>query len=244
MEDLFVVFMIGLLGSAHCIGMCGGFVLALSQGHDRAGGLHLQQVLYHLGKTLTYTLFGAVAGGVGAAVGAALSGVQNILSIALGVFLVLVGLGIVGVLRRIGGAGRLARLDVISKALAFFLQRRSPAGPFGLGLVNGLLPCGLVYGLVVKAAATGSVIHGALTMAVFGLATVPALYLLALTGFLMRPLWRARLNLASGILVILLGLVTIVRGTPALGAVMGALHGGHGPHEQVEPEAVPAHRHH
>ncbi len=237
--DLPLVFLIGLLGSAHCIGMCGGFVLAISQMHSRAAALQLHQALYYLGKTLTYAALGAVAGGFGAAFGAVVTGVQDVLSVALGVFLVVIGLGIVGVLQRIGGLRRLARLGALSSALSFFLQKRSPAGTFGLGLVGGLLPCGLVYGLLLKSAATGTVLGGALTMAVFGLSTIPALYVLGLTGFLMRPVWRARLNLVSGVLVILLGLVTIVRGTPAMDVLMGHDHGGHAQHETSMPE----HRH-
>ena len=117
------------------------------------------------------------------------------------------------------------------------VSQRSHVGTFGLGLVNGLLPCGLVYGLLVKAASTGTVAGGALTMAVFGLSTIPALYLLALTGYLMRPAWRTRLNLVSGVLVIVLGLVTIVRGTPAMDLFMGHDHGTHPTHEMADPHA-------
>ena len=239
--DLPLVFLIGLLGSAHCVGMCGGFVLAISQMHGRAASLQVHQGLYYLGKTFTYTVMGALAGAFGAAFGAFVTGFQDVLSVMLGVFLVVVGLGIVGVLRRIGGLAWLARLNVISSALAFFLQKQSLAGTFGLGLVNGLLPCGLVYGLLVKAAATGTIAGGALTMAVFGLSTIPALYLLALTGYLMRPVWRARLNLVSGVLVILLGLVTIVRGTPAMDLVMGHDHAGHEQQEHVQHEPADPH---
>lgn len=241
MHDLPLVFAIGLLGSAHCIGMCGGFVLAISQMHSRAGTLQVHQALYYLGKTLTYTAMGAVAGLFGATLGGLLTGFQDVLSVALGLFLVFVGLGIVGVLRRFGGIRWLARLNVVSSALGFFLQKRSRTGTFGLGLVNGLLPCGLVYGLLVKAAATGSLLGGALTMAVFGLATIPALYLLALTGYLMQPAWRARLNLVSGVLVIVLGVVTIARGTPAMDLIMGHGPGGHTSHEMVGPVPGPAH---
>lgn len=241
--DLGLVFLIGLLGSAHCLGMCGGFVLALSGLHDRGTPWHVHQMLYALGKTATYTLFGALAGGVGAAVGQGLAGLQSALSVALGVFLIVVGLGIAGVLRRMGGAGRLARMDVVGRMLAYVLQRRARTASLGLGLVNGLLPCGLVYGLLIKAAATGTVAGGALTMAVFGLSTIPALYALALTGLLMRPVWRARLNVASGVLVVLLGVMTLVRGTPAMEILMGDAHAEHAPtvHEAIGDEATELH---
>lgn len=235
--DLGLVFLIGLLGSAHCVGMCGGFVVALTglSGDDQRR--HARGALYALGKTLTYTAFGALAGGLGAAAGHGLAGVQNALSIAVGLALVAVGLGLTGAVRRVGGAGRLAGTDAVARMLAAVLRRRGGTAAFGLGLVNGLLPCGLIYALLFKAAATGTVAGGALTMAVFGLATLPALYAVALTGTLLRPAWRARMGIAGGVLVVALGLLTLARGVPAL----GLLHAGHAaPAAHTEPHE--AHR--
>jgi len=211
MRDLAFVFGIGLLSSMHCVGMCGGFVLAIGKG----------RTMYFAGKTLTYTVFGALAGVFGSAVMTARF--QNALSIALGVILVLIGASLVGLLRRIRLGEGLARSRPIARALAYFLKRPSP---FGLGVVNGLLPCALVYGMLVKAASTGTAWEGALTMAVFGSATIPALFLLGLSGTLIRPSWRLRLSRVGGVLVILLGLLTIARGTPLAEAVLPS-HGSH-----------------
>jgi len=219
--------------------MCGGFVLVLSQRNAGSGQLHLHQILYAVGRTITYTLLGALVGGVGAAFGMLVSEFQNILSIVLGLILILIGLGIIGVLRRLPIIGGVAGKGLIAKAVALFLKKNSRHGTLGLGLVNGLLPCGLVYGVLVQAAATGSVFMGALTMAVFGIATIPALYMLGMTGLLMRPIWRSRLNLVSGILVILLGLLTIVRGTSLRHVIMG-----HGDHQQHEMTDTPSEHQH
>lgn len=240
MSDLPLVFAIGLLGSAHCVGMCGGFVLALGHLHDRPRLLRLHQALYFLGKTVTYALFGAVAGGFGAALGLALSGVQSVLAVIVGLLLVGVGLGLIGVLRRFEGFRSVAGLRHLSGALGRLMARRSAPATFGLGMLNGLLPCGLVYAMLAKAAATGSVLGGAATMAVFGIATVPALYALSLAGFFLRPVWRARLNLVGGVLVVALGLMTIVRGTPAA----GLLHGGHDHGASIEHAEPSPHAHH
>jgi sulfite exporter TauE/SafE len=237
MSDLVVVFMIGLVGSAHCVGMCGGFALALAHDERERRRLHARQTLYHLGKTTTYALLGGLAGGGGAALASTISGAQNALSIVLGLFLIGVGLGVLGVLRRFEGFRRVGRWRAFTARMAAFLRKRTLKSAYGLGLVNGLLPCGLVYAVLAKAAATGSVSGGALTMAVFGAATVPALYGLALTGFLMRPVRRARLNLVGGILVIVLGVVTLARGTPLLHAVMGHGNEEHQGREMVEPGA-------
>ena len=248
MPDLVAVFLIGLLGSAHCVGMCGGFVLAVAQGHGGARGAQVHQILYFLGKTLTYALFGAVAGGLGHVIGSVFSGVQDILSIVLGLFLVGIGLGLLGVLRRFEGPRFMARFRKLPAVIGSLLKRRTHAATFGLGMVNGLLPCGLVYGVLALAAATGGPLRGALTMAVFGAATIPALYLLAMASFLMRPAWRMRLNRVSGVLVVMLGLVTVLRGTPALDPIMHLFHNDHGPHpghhEMVEPAPPDTMMHH
>ncbi len=248
MTDLVAVFLIGLLGSAHCVGMCGGFVLAVAQGHRGARGAQVHQVLYFLGKTLTYALFGAVAGGLGHVIGAVFSGVQNALSIVLGLFLVGIGLGLLGMLRRFEGPRFMARFNKLPAVIGGLLKRRTHAATFGLGMVNGLLPCGLVYGVLALAAATGGPLRGALTMAVFGVATIPALYLLAMASFLMRPAWRMRLNQISGVLVVLLGLITILRGTPAIDPIMQLFHNDHSHHpqhhEMVEPVPPDTMMHH
>jgi len=236
--DLWVVFGIGLLGSAHCLGMCGGFVLALGQGEERSGRLQRHFVLYFLGKTVTYAFLGAVVGAGGAVLSAVLFGMQNVLSIVLGLFLIGIGLGLIGVLSRLKGLSSIGGGKLLSKGLAFFLKKKRPSGSFGLGLVNGLLPCGLVYAILARAAAAGSTLEGVLTMAVFGFATIPALYLLGMTGVLMRPVWRSRLNLASGVLVLLLGVMTVLRGTPAIKPVMKWFGGGHDQHEMVDPAAT------
>ena len=89
--SLGATFTAGLLTSLHCVGMCGGFVLALSQGAQGTRTLHQQQVLYFLGKTATYTLMGAIAGATGALLGGLFTGMQDALSIVLGIFLVVLG---------------------------------------------------------------------------------------------------------------------------------------------------------
>lgn len=224
MAELLGVFLVGLLGSAHCVGMCGGFVVALAQMNDGARSLQVNHGLYFLGKTLTYAVLGALAGGFGAALGGLFATLQQGLSIALGVFLIVVGLGLVGVLRRFEGNRFWTRFTGLSRLMGTLLQRRGSHAVLALGMLNGLLPCGLVYGMLAIAAASGSSVQGALVMSIFGVATLPALYLTGVASFLMRPVWRSRLTLVSGLLVIGLGLLTIVRGTPSLNALLHPAH--------------------
>jgi sulfite exporter TauE/SafE len=230
MSDLPLIFLIGVLGSAHCVGMCGGFVVALNA--QRGSSVHVRQSLYFLGKTATYALFGALAGAAGAAVGLAFSGFQGILSLALGLALVAVGLSLCGVFQRLGVAeriaGRFASARGLAQAIGRLVARGTPGATFGLGMLNGLLPCALVYGLLARAAATGHPLDGAVVMAVFGLGTIPALYATGWASSFFHPKRRLWLMRVGGVLVVALGLLTIGRGTAAFGPMHG--HEGAGEH--------------
>ena len=218
MFDLWVVFLVGLLGSAHCVGMCGGFVALL--GHTSStGSARRRQAAYFSGKTATYVVMGALAGWIGGAAGIALSGFQGLLSVVLGLVLVAVGLGLCGVLHRLPGAGRIGARGAarLGPAVRHLVQRDRPDALFGLGAVNGLLPCGLVYGMLAKAATTGSAAGGALTLAIFGLGTIPALALVGTVGALLPPARRLWLQRAGGVLVIALGALTLARAASAFG---------------------------
>jgi sulfite exporter TauE/SafE len=211
--DLGLAFGAGILGSVHCVGMCGGLVAVVSVGGG-AGSVHLRQVRYFLGKTLVYGVLGGIAGAAGQAAGFALSGASGILSVVLGVALVTAG-GFVCAGRRGGAVGpRAAR--AVAPLLTRAVGARGALAPVALGAVNGLLPCGLVYGLLAKAAATGSAPAGAATLVAFGLATVPALYITGLSGARLAPAWRSRLGRAAGVVLIVLGLLTTARGAAAL----------------------------
>ncbi|PEN12216.1 hypothetical protein CRI94_14345 [Longibacter salinarum] len=219
MIDVSLVFAAGFLGSAHCVGMCGGFILAASTAHGR--GVRLtRQLMYFTGKTLTYTIMGAAVGFAGATVGSAFSGIQDAISIGAGAVMLILGLHLLGVLRHLKGIGTLMNWRPFRAASRYLMQQRSAVGALGLGLLNGLLPCGLVYSLLAMAAATGTMFGGALTMLVFGVATVPALFALAWIGDLLQPVWQHWLHQASGILVVALGLITVLRGTPAMHLLM------------------------
>ena len=227
------VLLVGLLGGAHCAGMCGGFVLALAPSQASACRLWARQVPYYLGKTATYALLGLVAGGLGLVVGQVAAEAQSALSIGVGTLLVATGLGLAGTPGGQIGAWGAQRLQGLAAAMGRLLKRRTRAASFGLGALNGLLPCGLVYAALAVAATTGGLWQGALVMTVFGFSTLPALLLVSVAGFLARPVWRRRLACAGSVLMIVLGLVTIARGTPLAERVMEAVHDGHEMHSEV-----------
>lgn len=222
---LAAAFVFGFAGSLHCVGMCGPLVLLLAQDRPSAAQLQLRQGLYYLGKTGAYALLGAVAGILGAGLGSLFVGVQDALSIALGLVLIGMGIGLFRNARWLEGGGALARLPGFRAAMAYFMRHRSPASTLALGFLNGFLPCGLVYAALTMAVASGSALDGALTMAVFGLATVPALFAVVTFGSLLRSHRRVGLSRLAGLVAVAAGVVTVLRATPWMGHVMHVLHG-------------------
>lgn len=216
MPDLFLLFVMGFLGSAHCIGMCGGFVLALTQVTARSERLIVHQILYFTGKTVTYALLGAFVGASGAAITGLFQGMQQVLSVAIGFLLIGLGLGLLGMFRRFSLPRLRRRRWSLASVMAHLLRGHRPSGSFGLGLLNGLLPCGLVYAALAHAAATASVLTGTVSMAVFGAGTLPALGMLAVLGPRFSPGGRLWVNRISGVMIVLLGILTIIRGTPLM----------------------------
>lgn len=201
------LFLVGLLGGGHCVGMCGGIVGALSLGGARFS-LHLA---YNAGRIASYAAAGALAGAFGSA--SQLLAGQLPARLALYLFanfmLVLLGLYLMGAtrsLRWIERAGHRIwqRLRPLTR---HFLPARTPAQAFPLGLLWGWLPCGMVYGALATALSSGSAGRGAGLMLAFGLGTLPTLLLagalaVRLNEFLARPVIR----FSAGLLVLAMGI--------------------------------------
>jgi sulfite exporter TauE/SafE len=181
------LFLIGLLGGTHCVGMCGGIVSALTMGGPPRFVLHLA---YNSGRIISYALAGAIAGGLGG-LSLILSG-QLPLRIALYVLanLMLVALGfyLIGITQALAFTERFGkRLWVHLQPLGKrYLPAQTVAQAFPLGLVWGWLPCGLVYSALATALTSGSALHGAGLMLAFGLGTLPNLLLAGLLAVRLR----------------------------------------------------------
>lgn len=197
------LFLVGLLGGTHCVGMCGGIVGALSMGAAPRLSLHLA---YNAGRIASYVLAGAIAGALGAA-SLALSE-QLPLRIALYVLanlmLIALGLYLMGVTQALAFTERLGQnlWKRIQPATRRFLPARTMRQAFPLGLLWGWLPCGLVYSALATALTAGSALRGAGLMLAFGLGTLPNLLL---AGFLLARLrgWvqRRAVRVAAGLTV-------------------------------------------
>lgn len=151
----------GLVGSPHCIGMCGGFAAA-------AGGARMQ-LAWHMGRLSTYALLGAFAGSLGWSLP------HPWLAQGLAVVMMLwFALSLAGI-----GTHRLPQLPALNRLAARVMQREGYLARYLFGMLTGALPCGLVYAGLGLALSAQAPAQGALTMVVFGLGTVPALALLS-----------------------------------------------------------------
>lgn len=206
-------FVVGLLGGVHCLGMCGGIVGALSFGTSGAARWPVM-LAYNAGRISSYTLAGALAGGLGYYF-SALVPVQNAqvgLQVVAAVFLVLMGLYLAGwwnLLLRFERIGAVLwrRIEPLGRGL---LPARSVGQAYLLGMLWGWLPCGLVYTALVWTLSSGGAIEGAALMLAFGLGTLPNLLLMgAAAAQLGRWVRTPGVRQAAGLLVIGFGLVML-----------------------------------
>lgn len=201
---------LGLVGSLHCIGMCGPIALALplqkNSKRSRISGIFQ----YNFGKAFTYSILGAISGLVGASV--LWAGGQQTLSIVAGCIILLALIaGLVGKKFPLPGPLNKIFVNVREQLGKLFKQKRAGALLF-IGLLNGLLPCGLVYAALAGAAATGSALNGALFMFTFGLGTIPALFTLSYAGAHLSQTFRLRLRKLVPVFVGIMAVLLIVRG--------------------------------
>ena len=176
---LLSMFLVGLLGSTHCLGMCGGIVTAITIRLPGDKPRRMLQLAYHAGRLATYTAAGALAAGLGSAA-LLLDGllpVQIALYVAAQLMLVALGLYLLGISRYLDVFERAGRAlwRRVQPATAKLRPHRSPLRAFACGMLWGLLPCGLIYSALAIALVSASAASGALIMLAFGLGTLPAL---------------------------------------------------------------------
>ncbi|MBD3671987.1 MAG: sulfite exporter TauE/SafE family protein [Planctomycetaceae bacterium] len=204
----------GLLGSSHCVGMCGGFALSIGSNSQSAMSNTGRQLVYSLGRIFTYAFLGAVAGFAGASLknyAGTLINVSAFLSIAAGLLLVWQGLSIIGWVPGTETSTSGAPCLMGSFFRNFLLSSRS-SDMLIAGILTGFLPCGLVYAFLALASATGNFLSGALVMTLFGLGTVPLMVLTGLSVSALSIGKRQQLFRAAAVVVILTGVLTVSRG--------------------------------
>ena len=216
--DLWTIATIAFLGAfGHCIGMCGGIVIAYTSAKVDNRWSNFMQGLAHLvysfGRITTYVMLGAIFGALGGV--AQFNGYTTAaLTIVAGIFMILAGLSLLGKLEFLTKMEHsFSQTKWYQDVFRQVLRSKSLYSFYILGLLNGLLPCGLVYFFAVTAASTGSPLWGATVMFIFGLSTIPALFSLGFfTQLLNRGSLRKKMMNLASIIVIVFGLYTIYRG--------------------------------
>jgi sulfite exporter TauE/SafE len=225
MIELPLIFVAGVLGSSHCLGMCGPFALALGSASPGWTANLRRQTLYSLGRLFTYATLGSLAGFAGQRLQQQvtfLTNVSALLAIVAGAFLVYQGLLAGGLLGRRVTAGQVPCLS--SGLLIIWLRSPHWQDAFYAGLFTGLIPCGLVYGFLALAASTGHIAPAALVMLAFGLGTVPLMVMAGYSGSVLNVTLRRHMWRVAAGCVTVTGLITIARGLGSLALSAGHVH--------------------
>jgi hypothetical protein len=216
--DILSIITIAFLGSfGHCIGMCGGIVIAYSSTKVQNQWSKSQQsvahLLYSFGRILTYSILGAVFGYLGGV--ATFSNTANgILWLVAGTAMLLTGLSLLGKIKFLTLIEHsFSKSTWYQENFKTLLKSQTFFSFFLLGMLNGLLPCGFVYFFAITAASTADPLYGAMVMAIFGLSTIPALFSLGFfVGLFKQSGLRNIMIKLAAISVILYGSYTIYNG--------------------------------
>lgn len=207
-----VLFVVGILTSLHCVGMCGGIMisqsLTLSKESKNKWDAMRPALLYNTGRVVSYTILGGIIGALGSVLSLSITTKAG-LQIFAGAFMIIMGLNM-------AGFSTFRRLHIRLPKVVCRVKARSHSA-FIVGLLNGLMPCGPLQTMQLYALGTGSPLKGALSMFVFSLGTVPLMLTFgALSGFLSKGYTKSILKF-SGVLIIVLGLIMGNRGFTMLG---------------------------
>lgn len=205
-------FLLGFLGSLHCVAMCGPIATMLPVNKDNYYLINLQFLSYHIGRILTYTLIGFGIGGIAQMVSNLFDWQQH-LSILAGSALILMGLFPQLNLNNAMIAKLLHRWTSIAKLkLGLSIRKKNLLSFVAIGFFNGLLPCGLVYAAALGALASPTSLDGALYMVFFGLGTVPLLGVVQYAGFAVKQSSLIKIRKWIPVFLVLVGLLFVIRG--------------------------------
>jgi sulfite exporter TauE/SafE len=203
--------LLGLLGSLHCVGMCGPIAFMLPVDRSNTFKKVSQISVYHLGRLLAYSLIGLVFGLLGKSF--SLFGFQQQLSITIGVLMIILVLIPYKTLGKYNLSQPLNKLiSKVKSGLGAALKKKTADTFITIGFLNGFLPCGLVYMAVFGAVATGSILEGSAYMVLFGLGTIPLMTTAIYFGKFLNSSIKQRIQKAIPVFVVLIGVLFILRG--------------------------------
>jgi sulfite exporter TauE/SafE len=222
-----LAFLTGLLGSGHCIGMCGGIVAALSFSGKKYRPGFLFHLFYNGGRTGTYTAIGALVGALGSVMAYTknFAWLTRFVLVCSDLFVIFIGLGTAGLFRK----WNILQLEVgspvaiMTRAVSGLQRLPAALRPLPLGALMGFLPCGFLYAMFITAAQTADPRQGAITMFFFGLGTAPALLLFGGTASLISVSVRGRMLQLAGGMVALMGGYSLYRHAAMIEWILAAV---------------------
>ncbi|NMM64471.1 heavy metal transport/detoxification protein [Clostridium sp. P21] len=206
----FVLFVVGVLTSIHCVGMCGGIMLSQSLSNESTNKLQAIKpaLLYNLGRLISYTVLGGIIGTLGSVLSLSIK-TQAALQLFAGLFMIIMGLNMAGF--------TFFKKLQIKLPWSFCSIKNKPKTPFMVGILNGLMPCGPLQTMQLYALGTGSASKGALSMFIFALGTVPLMLTFGAVSGLLSKGYTKKILKFSGVLVLVLGLIMSNRGLSLAG---------------------------
>lgn len=200
----------GLLGSFHCIGMCGPIAFMLPIDRENKAKGFFQILSYHFGRLFTYSFIGLLFGFLGK--GFYLFGFQQQISIIIGVLMILFIL-FPKVFKKVNFSRSISNIIFkVKNSLGKELKKKRNDTFFTIGFLNGFLPCGLVYMAILGALATTNAFSGSLYMFLFGLGTIPLMTAVVYLGNFTKGALRSRVQKIIPIVVVFIGVLFILRG--------------------------------
>jgi sulfite exporter TauE/SafE len=205
-------FLMGLIGSVHCIGMCGPLVMALPIAQQTNFQKWQSILLYHAGKISSYTILGILLGLFGSQL--PLYGVQENLSMVMGSIMLLYVVYVFVIKPKF--IHRFLQFNLlytfIVKKMGQLFRSKNRAVFYFIGILNGLLPCGMIYVALTSALATQNILQGGLIMTFFGIGTMPALIMIAIGGQYFSITIRKKIQNLLPIFIFTVGVLLILRG--------------------------------
>lgn len=201
----------GLLGSFHCVGMCGPIAFILPVDRTNSFKKVTQILTYHFGRLLAYSIIGLFFGLVGKSL--YIFGIQQQLSIYLGIIMIVVVVIPTKIFNKYNFSKPIYKLiSKVKTSLGKALKKKTADTFLTIGFLNGFLPCGLVYMAVFGSLATQNTWQGSLYMALFGLGTIPLMTTAIYLGKFLNATIKQRIQKAIPVFVIVIGVLFILRG--------------------------------
>ncbi|SNZ01137.1 sulfite exporter TauE/SafE family protein [Flagellimonas pacifica] len=202
---------LGFLGSLHCLGMCGPIAFMLPLDRENKVKKTIQLFIYHFGRLLAYGIIGVLFGLLGK--GLYVFGIQQKLSIGVGVFMIL----LVVIPGKYLNAYKFSRpiysiLGKVKSRLGVELKKKTPDAFLTIGFLNGFLPCGLVYMALLGAIALATPLQGGFYMVLFGVGTIPLMSLVVFSQGLFGNSLKSHVRKLIPVFVVLIGALFIIRG--------------------------------